>query len=96
MSNCTNCKREDSLIELTKHHMIPKSKHGKSKDSNYIILCKDCHSQLHKFYTEKFLAKNLNTIELILTDEKFQKFGIFTSKQTSRIQKKTNNNKIYN
>jgi len=82
---CELCKRD---IDLTKHHLIPKSKDGDSDDSNYMYLCKDCHSQIHLLYTNAYLRDFLNTKELVLGDEKLIKFAKFAKKQTKRISKK--------
>lgn len=36
----------------TRHHVIPKQKyHNKWKDADIILLCKNCHKQLHKLFT---------------------------------------------
>ena len=90
---CPNCNRDETVILMTKHHMIPKSKDGENDESNYLWLCKDCHAQIHLLYTNNYLRDNLNTPKLILSDEKIVKFGKFASKQTKRISKKKSKNK---
>lgn len=87
---CELCNRD---IELTKHHLIPKSKNGDSDDSNYIYLCKDCHSQIHLLYPNTYLRDFLNTRELILADDQLIKFAKFAKKQNKRISKKQSKSK---
>lgn len=67
---CVLCKREK---ELTKHHLIPKTLHkryrkkfGKLRLKETVDVCDDCHSQIHKLFTEKELALEYNTLELLL------------------------------
>jgi len=87
---CELCKRD---IDLTKHHLIPKSKDGDNDDYNYMYLCKDCHAQIHLLYTNTYLRDFLNTRELVLADEQLIKFAKFAKKQTKRISKKQSKNK---
>lgn len=73
---CTTCQRES---HLTKHHLIPKKAHSLSKKrakltdeelNGTILVCRTCHDAIHKFYDEKTLAVEFNTLEKILEDEK--------------------------
>jgi len=66
--------------EPTKHHLIPVSK-AKNKyrqirndESNFIWICRQCHDQIHSLYDNNWLRDNLNTLELILADEKIAQF----------------------
>ena len=63
--NCPICDRITPDTYIEKHHLTPRSKHGKET----IKLCCDCGDQLHKLFTNKELAK-LNTIELLLNNPK--------------------------
>lgn len=93
---CQNCKRNENIVKITDHHLVPKEEGGKDIPENYMDLCDDCHQQLHLFYTNDFLAKHKNTPESILNDSKmiqFAKFIIKNKKQTvkrkqSKIRKK--------
>lgn len=86
--SCELCKRDKPL---TFHHLIPKAMH-KSKwfIKNYnkthmkkhgINICRDCHSMLHKFYDEKTLGRDFNTLEKVMADEKIMKAVKYFSKQ---------------
>jgi len=48
-------------------------------------------SQIHLLYDNTYLKDNLNSPELILSDDKMIKFGKFASKQTKKISKKKSN-----
>jgi len=92
--NCPICKRK---VSLTKHHLIPKVLHKrfKKKKKKYnlketIDICNDCHNQLHKVFTVKELALNINTLELIINNEKVKKFARFVIKTNkNQINMKT-------
>jgi hypothetical protein len=61
---------------LTKHHVIPKARHNKkvkrettAEERNRIEwICRPCHSQIHRLFTEKQLEREFKTIELLLTN----------------------------
>ena len=77
---CEICEREELT---TFHHLIPVTLHTKKwYKKNYdklflkshgINLCKQCHKTVHKFWDEKTLGKDYNTLEKILKSEKIQK-----------------------
>ena len=87
-SNCGLCGR---LKELTFHHFIPKTLHTnkyfrKNYDIDYmnnngIDLCNDCHSNIHKFFTEKQLGKDYNDRNKLLSDERVRRFLKWVKKQ---------------
>lgn len=71
MKVCELCGSNESL---TRHHLIPKTKHknkkvkkdfGERDFEDVIILCGPCHTNLHAQFTEKTLANELNTLEAI-------------------------------
>lgn len=80
-SICELCERE---IELTKHHLIPRTTHKKayvtkhfSKDEcnqNVLWVCRDCHNQIHASISEPELAKHYYTKELLLEEPSIKKF----------------------
>lgn len=69
---------------LTFHHLIPRSCHRnkwfrKNFDradmtSRGIDICRRCHSFLHKQFSEKYLGRELNTVEKILSDRTIQSY----------------------
>lgn len=88
MESCPICMREEPVINLTKHHMIPRHKGGKSIEENYLWLCGDCHSQLHLLYDNRYLRDVLYNEELILKDSQMKKFGKFAAKQSGKIARR--------
>ena len=62
---CPNCNRDETIILISKHHLIPKVKGGKNKKENYFNICEDCHQQLHVLYSENFL-RSLIQLKLFL------------------------------
>jgi len=78
INKCTFCK----LITHTRgHHVVPKSKNG-----NVIVsACETCESFIHKTWSHNELRDNYNSVESILSDEKFQKFLKWRLKQPPSV-----------
>lgn len=67
---CEICGREKPL---TFHHLIPRAKHGKrvirerferpDLKARGIWVCHLCHRQIHRFFDNRRLAEELNTVE---------------------------------
>ena len=74
---CELCERSD--IKLTKHHLIPREEGGTEKD--IVMICSDCHRQIHTSYSNQELALLLFSIEALKSDEKLKKFIRFIKKQ---------------
>ena len=74
---CELCERSD--IKLTKHHLIPREEGGTEKD--IVMICSDCHRQIHASYSNQELALRLFSIEALKSDEKLKKFIRFIKKQ---------------
>lgn len=80
--SCQACGRAD--VELTRHHLIPTSQHKrvlrrcgmsrKELQQKTIVLCRDCHGQLHALVSEKELAENFSTLEAIKAHPDFSRF----------------------
>lgn len=74
---CQICGSEE---KLTKHHLIPQVKcHNKYKkikndESNFIWICDLCHRTIHAYYDENTLRDNYNTLEKLLSAEKFASY----------------------
>ena len=84
---CPLCGRDKPL---TFHHLIPRKIHRRTYyRKNYtraelnkgIDICRPCHSAIHKFYDEMHLAKELNTLELLLADPALKKHFEWMSRQ---------------
>ncbi|ADI15628.1 hypothetical protein [Truepera radiovictrix] len=87
-ARCELCGREQPL---TFHHLIPKRNHRKgafqrrfSKEEmrrRGLMLCRLCHRQLHKTFSERELGLTLNTKEAILEHPEVQRFLAWARKQ---------------
>lgn len=77
MSKCQICNCD---CDLTKHHLIPQVKcHNKYKkikndESNFIMICDLCHRTIHAYFTENELRDIYNSIDNLLSNEKFYKY----------------------
>lgn len=49
--------------------------------SKVCLLCRQCHSAVHRIHTEMELATEFNTIDKLFCDEEILKFGKWASKQ---------------
>ncbi len=67
---CPLCKRNMLLCNLTKHHLVPKSRGGKTTEK----ICRTCHRQLHALFTNKELARELNSVEALKENKDVQKY----------------------
>ena len=87
-TKCGFCGR---LKELTFHHYIPRTLHSnklfkKTYQAEFmkthgIELCEDCHSAIHKFFSEKELGKSYNDKNKLLSDERVRRFLRWVKKQ---------------
>jgi len=87
-SHCALCGRERTL---TFHHLIPRTLHSnKWFEKNFkkedmrtrgIEVCRECHSAIHRFISEKELGRNFNTLEKLLTHEALSRFVSWISKR---------------
>lgn len=79
---CDLCNR--NVPELTKHHLIPRTRHKNKKNKKnfsreevrerLIMLCRLCHRNIHAQLTEKQLEYDYNTIEKLLEHSEIKKF----------------------
>ena len=78
---CELCGRE--LKELTRHHLIPKTRHANKKTQKMftieqlnktISICAPCHKNIHANITEKDLERSFPTIESLKTHPEISKF----------------------
>ncbi len=88
---CPICQHEYARKELTKHHLVPKSRKGKIT----VSLCRPCHKQIHALYTEKELEENFGTLEMLLAAELLEPWidWIRKRKPTAHIKTKTSKRK---
>lgn len=86
---CELCQRKKPL---TFHHLIPRKTHRKPRirrrfhrdelHSRGLWVCRLCHSQLHRFYTEEHLAETLNTRDRLLEEPEMVRFLAWARRQS--------------
>ncbi len=76
--NCPLCNRP--MHFPSDHHLVPKTRGGKET----LTICCDCHRAVHSLFSNKDLEKKYNTVESLLSDERFAKMALFLSKQDPR------------
>lgn len=72
---CPICERPN--YHPSDHHMVPRSRGGKSTET----ICGDCHKAIHTCFTNKELEETFHTVEVLLTNEMFVGMVKFISKQ---------------
>ncbi len=69
---CLICGRELGSKNISKHHLIPKSRGG--RDGETIMIHNICHQKIHSVFTEKELSENYNTVDKLRASEEISKF----------------------
>ena len=90
---CQLCERE--MDRLTVHHLTPRQtvKRKQADAGPTIDICSACHRQVHSFYTNLQLARDLNTAEKLQSEPKMRKFLNWISKQNPNKKIKVCRNK---
>lgn len=90
------CERQ---LELTFHHLIPRSLHKKNRIKKRfskqqrqegIWVCRSCHDAIHCFISNKALATEYNSLEALKTNERIAKHCAWAKKQNISVQRKAN------
>lgn len=91
---CELCGR--SGLVLTRHHLIPQSRHNKSRTQRHFsrknmkteiaMLCRPCHSQIHRLFDNQELANDYHTIERLRAHSEMQKFINWVKKRPSGLK----------
>ena len=80
LTRCQMCERE---LKLTKHHLIPLTRHknkkikarfSKEELQQLILLCRECHNQIHALISEKDMAETHFTLKSLLHHEGVARF----------------------
>ena len=89
--SCPICRHEYARAELTKHHLVPKSRRG----NETVLICRNCHRQIHALYTEKELEREFGILETLLASEKLRPWIAWVRKRkpSGRLRTKTSNRK---
>jgi len=67
---CPICARPIPDAQKDAHHLVPKSRGGKTTEYLHRI----CHRQIHALFDENELARNLNTADVLRAQPAMQKF----------------------
>jgi len=86
--SCVFCKRN---VTTRGHHIVPKCKGGKE----IVESCESCESFIHRTWTHNELRDTYNNVEIILSEERFQKFLKWLHKQkpTTLFKSSISNNR---
>ncbi|RCJ24397.1 hypothetical protein A6770_28280 [Nostoc minutum NIES-26] len=78
---CELCQRQ--IEKLTVHHLVPRqnTKRKKQDPGMTVNICSGCHRQIHALFDNKFLARELNSLEKLRNDPQMKKFLAWVSKQ---------------
>lgn len=78
---CGLCER---VVERrTRHHLIPRSRHGNKRVKarftreelhHTVALCPACHRQIHRSLTEKELERGYNSVKTLLSHPEISRF----------------------
>ncbi len=90
-SCCLVCER---TLKLTRHHLYPRETHHtmlkkkkvahKEELNETISICRLCHSTIHHMFTNIELANTFNTLEMLLSDERYLRYAKWASRLGSR------------
>ncbi len=76
---CQICGRKLGQENISKHHLIPKSKGG--KNTKTILIHNICHQKIHSVFTEKELKEEYSTVEKLKSNEEIIKFVNWVAKK---------------
>lgn len=85
-ATCPICRHRYARAELTNHHLVPKSRKGKET----VLLCRNCHRQIHALYTEKELERAFGTLDALLAAERLQPWIAWVRKRKPSGRLRTN------
>eukprot|EP00049_Salpingoeca_infusionum_P025787 m.21691 g.21691 ORF g.21691 m.21691 type:complete len:307 (-) comp8322_c0_seq2:352-1272(-) len=95
-ATCELCERQ---CKLTRHHLIPRVTHNAYRRRGYTrehlntcaMICRSCHSHVHRTESNQVLAKKYYTVEKLLEHPAIQKWVAYMSgaKVTQRYAQKT-------
>ena len=88
---CPICDRIIPSFQKDAHHLIPKSKGGKTTEYLHRI----CHRQIHALFTETELANEFNTATSLREHPKMQKFiGWVKTKPNAFYERTSKSNRL--
>ena len=81
LKTCPLCMRQIPPELESRHHLVPKLKGGKTTPANIVVLHAACHQKIHAVFSEAELARDYDSIEALLTDERVVKFANWIAKR---------------
>ncbi|MCE7505516.1 HNH endonuclease [Polynucleobacter sp. IMCC30063] len=82
---CPICERPIPDSQKDAHHLVPKSKGGKTTEYLHRI----CHQQIHAHFTETELAKELNNASSLRNQAEIKKFISWVKSKPNYFYEKT-------
>lgn len=91
---CELCARTG--VALTRHHLIPQARHNKARTkrhfsresmkSDIAMLCRPCHSQIHRLFDNHELSSYYHTTERLKSHSEVQKFVQWIKKKPTELK----------
>lgn len=67
-TRCGLCER--AVQQTSRHHLVPREEGGRHGET--VDLCQPCHSSVHRFLTNRALARHYHTVEALRGAEELQ------------------------
>ena len=83
-SRCGLCER--AVQQTSRHHLVPREEGGRYGE--VVDLCQPCHSSVHRFLTNKELARQYSTVAALREAEELQ--GYLSWIRRNRVEKISN------
>lgn len=81
---CGLCEREVAVT--SRHHLVPREEGGRHGPT--VELCQPCHSSVHRFLSNRALARTYATVEALRSAEELQTYLRWVKKQ--RVERISN------
>ena len=81
---CGLCERP--VQQTSRHHLVPREEGGRYGET--VDLCQPCHSSVHRFLTNRELARQYPTVETLRAAEELQ--GYLSWIRKNRVEKISN------
>jgi 5-methylcytosine-specific restriction protein A len=81
---CGLCERQ--VQHTTRHHLVPREEGGRY--GPIVNLCQPCHSSVHRFLSNRALARQYNTVEALRAAEELQTYLSWIRRQ--RVERISN------
>lgn len=85
---CLKC-NEMRKNQLTRHHIIPRSRGGGFYTRNIVILCKKCHREYHMIYAGRECLKTLVEFLSMTFEQICSYLGILDRRELEDLDRET-------